>query len=213
MGFAKVYPFTTEKLSGYFPVMDLKDKSVFTVGSSGDQVFNALVCGAGKITVFDINPDTSKFYKIKRDLILSVPREQLIAEVSFVVGDIFRMSDSIGDKKFDRMFFSNILHYIEYFFPNDDPFWILESNFEEWKSHLNEGGILQLLYLYDHSIDKIKTNERLKRMRLKQVFPSASYDVFRVRETLGSDGFDVIDFKGTQGLPWSRDSIVTYTKK
>lgn len=36
MGFTKVYPFTTEKLSGYFPVMDLKDKSVFTVGSSGD---------------------------------------------------------------------------------------------------------------------------------------------------------------------------------
>ena len=256
MGFTKVYPFTTEKLSGYFPVMDLKDKSVFTVESSGDQVFNALVCGAGKITVFDINPDTSKFYKIKRDLILSVPREKLIAEVSlvkdvqltadffseevitsfnkylqdeesyqllrerlrnddvsFVVGDIFKMSDSMGDKKFDRMFFSNILHYIECFFPNDDPYWILESNFDEWKSHLNDGGILQLLYLYDHSIDKIKTNERLKRMRLKQIFPSASYDVFRVRETLGSDGFDVIDFKGTQGLPWSRDSIVTYTKK
>ena len=93
MGFTKVYPFTTEKLSGYFPVMNLKDKSVFTVGSSGDQVFNALVCGAGKITVFDINPDTSKFYKIKRDLILSVPRNRLVDEVS-LVDDVRLTTDS-----------------------------------------------------------------------------------------------------------------------
>lgn len=256
MGFTKVYPFTTEKLSGYFPVMDLKDKSVFTVGSSGDQVFNALVCGAGKITVFDINPDTSKFYKIKRDLILSVPRDRLVDEVSlvddvrlttdsfceeiivgfnkylqdeesyqllrerlrdddvsFVVGDIFKMSDSMGEERFDRMFLSNILHYTEYFFPEEDPYQVLKCGFEDWKSHLNEGGILQLLYLYDYSIDRIKTTERFKRMGLKQVYPSASYDVFRVREALGSDGFDIIDFKGTDGLPWSRDSVVTYTKK
>lgn len=256
MAFTKVYPFTTERLSSYFPAMNLKDKSILTVGSSGDQVFNALVCGAGKITVFDINPDTSKFYKIKRDLILSVPREKLVSEVSlvdgvrftadsfseevivgfnsylqddeayqllrerlkdadvsFVVGDIFKMSDSIKGEKFDRMFFSNVLYYIECFFPDEDPYMILENGFKEWKSYLNEDGVLQLLYLYDYSIDKIKTKERFKKIGLKQEYPSASYDVFRVWNVLGNDGFDMMDFKGMQGLPWHKDSIVTYTKR
>ena len=53
-GFDKVYPFTTEKISSYFPALNLADKSILTVGSSCDQVFNALVCGAGRIVVYDI---------------------------------------------------------------------------------------------------------------------------------------------------------------
>lgn len=255
MAFTKVYPFTTEKLASYFPAMNLENKSILTVGSSGDQVFNALVCGAGKITVFDINPNTSNFYKLKRERILSVPRKKLVtnildvdsiafvgdkyderritsfnnylqndsayqflrerledADVSFIEGDIFKMKEALGDEKFDRIFLSNILYYIECFFPDTDPYSVLGEGFEEWKSHLNDEGVLQLLYLYGHSIDKIKSNEVLKRFKKKSTFPSAVYDVIKVHETLGVD-LDITDFKGVHDSSFERDSIVTYTKK
>ena len=61
----KVYPFTTEEISGYFKYLNLKDKSVLTVGSSGDQAFNAIYYGARKVTLFDINPTTEKFVREK----------------------------------------------------------------------------------------------------------------------------------------------------
>ena len=40
--FKSVYPFTTEEIAGYFPLLELEEKKVFTVGSSSDQAFNAL---------------------------------------------------------------------------------------------------------------------------------------------------------------------------
>lgn len=69
--FQEVYPFTTEVISGYFNELDFKDKSVMTLGSSSDQAFNALLLGAKKITVYDINENTQKFGKLKRDVILN----------------------------------------------------------------------------------------------------------------------------------------------
>ncbi len=69
--FQEVYPFTTEVISGYFNELDFKDKSVMTLGSSSDQAFNALLLGAKKITVYDINENTAKFGKLKRDVILN----------------------------------------------------------------------------------------------------------------------------------------------
>ena len=69
--FDKVYPFTTEMISGYFKEIDFKDKTVLTVGSSSDQAFNALLLGAKKIKVYDINVNTAKFGKIKKDIILN----------------------------------------------------------------------------------------------------------------------------------------------
>lgn len=55
-GFESVYPFATENVLEYFATLNLKDQSVLTVGSSLDQLFNALVYGAKKVSVFDINP-------------------------------------------------------------------------------------------------------------------------------------------------------------
>ena len=71
--FKSVYPFTTEEIAGYFPLLELEGKKVFTVGSSSDQAFNALLLGAKDITVYDINEDTARFGKIKRDIIINCP--------------------------------------------------------------------------------------------------------------------------------------------
>lgn len=64
--FSTIYPFTTENIGAYLPLFDLKDKSLFTVGSSGDQALNAILCGASDITVFDICPFTREYFYLKR---------------------------------------------------------------------------------------------------------------------------------------------------
>ena len=79
--FQKIYPFTTECISGYIQHLKLKDKKVITVGSSCDQAFNSLLMGASEVTVFDINEKVEEFYHFKRKLILDTPREQLVEKV------------------------------------------------------------------------------------------------------------------------------------
>lgn len=53
--FSKIYSFTTENISGYLKYFDLRNKSLMTVGSSGDQILNAYFKGARDITLYDIN--------------------------------------------------------------------------------------------------------------------------------------------------------------
>ena len=48
------YLFTTEDIKSYMP--NLEGKKVLSVASSGDQYFNALLRGAKKVDLFDINP-------------------------------------------------------------------------------------------------------------------------------------------------------------
>lgn len=79
--YQQVYPFTTEMISGYFDEIDFKGKKVLTVGSSLDQAYNALLLGAKNIVVYDINENVKRFGKIKRELILKVPRQELYDEV------------------------------------------------------------------------------------------------------------------------------------
>ncbi len=82
MNFKKeVYLFTTENISGYIADMDLKDKSLLTLGSSLDQAYNALLLGVDKVDVFDINVNVEKFHEVKSKLILTHPRKDLYSQV------------------------------------------------------------------------------------------------------------------------------------
>ena len=61
--FSLLYPFTTENILGYIHLFNL-DK-LLTVGSSGDQVLSAIISGAKKIDVLDVNPYTRYYYYLK----------------------------------------------------------------------------------------------------------------------------------------------------
>lgn len=63
--FGRIYPFTTENINGYLDVFDLENHSLLTVGSSGDQVLNAILKGCRDIQVIDINPYTKYYYYLK----------------------------------------------------------------------------------------------------------------------------------------------------
>ena len=74
----KVYPFTTENISGYIPYFDLKGKSLLTVGSSGDQVINARLHGCEDITLYDICPDAKYYYYLKAAGVISLSRDEFL---------------------------------------------------------------------------------------------------------------------------------------
>ena len=59
--FSRIYSFATENIAGYIDYFDFNNKSLLTVGSSGDQVLNAFYNGARDITLFDIN-EYAKYY-------------------------------------------------------------------------------------------------------------------------------------------------------
>ena len=74
--FDRLYPFTTENISGYISHFDLKDKSLLTVGSSGDQVLNAGFLGCKDITLSDTNIFTKYYYYLKLAALLVLDREE-----------------------------------------------------------------------------------------------------------------------------------------
>ena len=70
--FEDIFPFTTENIAGYIDYFDLQDKSLLTVGSSGDQIINAAFKGAKDITLLDINPYAKYYYYLKAAGILEL---------------------------------------------------------------------------------------------------------------------------------------------
>ena len=64
--FEDIFPFTTENIAGYIDYFDLQDKSLLTVGSSGDQIINAAFKGAKDVTLLDFNPYAKYYYYLKK---------------------------------------------------------------------------------------------------------------------------------------------------
>ena len=70
--YSKIYSFTTENIDGYINYFDLNNKSLLTVGSSGDQILNSFYSGARDITLFDINEYAKYYVYLKISAILSL---------------------------------------------------------------------------------------------------------------------------------------------
>ena len=70
--FSRIYSFATENIAGYIDYFDFDNKSLLTVGSSGDQVLNAFYNGARDITLFDINEYAKYYVYLKISAILSL---------------------------------------------------------------------------------------------------------------------------------------------
>ena len=110
--FQSGYAFTTENISGYISNMDIKNKSVLTLGSSCDQAFNCLLLDAKNVTIFDINKTVEEFYEFKRKLILEVPREKLIEKVLDTKQFTF-LEDCFSNKQLENMnlYLKNDINY------------------------------------------------------------------------------------------------------
>lgn len=73
--FQLIYPFTTENISGYINEFSLKDRTLLTVGSSGDQIINSLLYGCKDVTSLDINPYTKFYVYLKLSCLLELEKE------------------------------------------------------------------------------------------------------------------------------------------
>lgn len=76
--FDAFYTFATENITAYINKFDLDGKSLLTVGSSSDQVFNAALYGSDDITLVDLCPFTKDFYYLKLSALMSLNRLDFI---------------------------------------------------------------------------------------------------------------------------------------
>lgn len=72
----KVYSFATENINGYIDYFDLKNKSLLTVGSSGDQILNAYYKGCRDITLIDVNPFAKYYINLKIAGVISLTYQE-----------------------------------------------------------------------------------------------------------------------------------------
>ena len=104
-GFEEIYPFTTENIAGYIDYFDLQDKSLLTVGSSGDQIINAAFKGAKDITLLDINPYAKYYYYLKTAGILELSLTDF--------NEFFRYNDYPKVFKYNKKVFGIIMYIIQ----------------------------------------------------------------------------------------------------
>lgn len=97
--FYLIYPFTTENISGYIEEFDLKNKSLLTVGSSGDQAINAILNDCKDISVLDINPYSKFYYYLKIASILSLDIDKYLEFLRYKnYPNVFKYNKNIFNK-------------------------------------------------------------------------------------------------------------------
>ncbi len=82
----KPYAMTTEMEQGFLKQIDLNDKRILTVGSSGDQIFEYALRGSRDITVMDSNRLTPYFCELKYAALKTLKREDFISFFSRTYG-------------------------------------------------------------------------------------------------------------------------------
>jgi hypothetical protein len=118
--FPYIYSFTTENISGYIDLFDLKNKSLLTVGSSGDQVINAILNGCSDISVVDINIYTKYYYYLKIAAILCLEREELFKFLKYTDYPIIFFNNPLV---FNEKYFNRISDTLKEISPESFIFW------------------------------------------------------------------------------------------
>ena len=76
--FQLLYPFTTENINGYIRYFKLYNKTLLTVGSSGDQIINASLFDCKDIVCLDICPYTKFYFYLKLSCLLELNRDKFL---------------------------------------------------------------------------------------------------------------------------------------
>ena len=120
-----IYPFSNENIYEGISHLDLTDKKVCTVGSSGDQLLNSLLLGAKDITLIDGN-QLSRYYTE-----LKIASIKGLTYLDFL--DYFTRNNLLNHK-----YYSKISHLLP---PDVQQFWdtiILETNQENYNEIISQ---------------------------------------------------------------------------
>ena len=122
--FMSIYSFSTENVNGYIDFFDYKDKSLLTVGSSGDQIINAYNKGCRDITLIDINPFARYYVNLKIAGILSLNYREFELFFFRNIG-LHKNNSRYNLELFNKL--SNTLKAIDY-----DSYYFFESIFNKY---------------------------------------------------------------------------------
>ncbi len=151
-------------------------------------------------------------YYLQNDKAYAKLRQRLTEPgvLSIVEGNIFSMNEAIGTQKFDRICLSNVLQVLDYFKDKDESAYdMLERQFPNWISHLNQEGVLQLFYLYSFAPKDITQPDNT----------NVGYDLSKVVKTIrkttpATEGsLDITFFDSCTGVKFTTDAAVLYTKR
>ena len=97
--FKYIYPYTTENIAAYMPYLDLANKSLATVGSSGDQAINAILYDCKDITIIDICPFTKEYFYLKKTAIELLSRDDFLSFFGYKNSHKFKNRELVFNKK------------------------------------------------------------------------------------------------------------------
>ncbi len=81
--FQLLYPFTTENIAGYINNFNLSDRTLLTVGSSGDQIINGSLFDCRDIVCLDICPYAKFYIYLKISCLLELSRSEFLNFLSY----------------------------------------------------------------------------------------------------------------------------------
>lgn len=134
----RAFAISNEQLPDIFGELNLKGKKMATVGSSGDQTFNAILQGCTDITIIDGNPYARAFMEYKLAMIKTFNFEKF--------NDLF-----VKPKMFNWRVYAKISHHLS---PNAQIFWdslMLELNEPEAHAFPSEKSVTNRMLIIDHT--------------------------------------------------------------
>ena len=133
----KAFAISNEALGEFFDGVNLKGKKVLTVGSSGDQAINAILCGSKDVTIIDGNVFAAPFVEYKLAMIKVFDFETF--------DNLF-----IKQEAFEWQTYAKISHLLS---PDVRQFWdslMLDQNFEPVWGDFGAKTIKENMLIVDH---------------------------------------------------------------
>lgn len=202
--YMKIYSFTTENIKGYIDYFDLKNKSLLTVGSSGDQILNAYYNGCRDITLIDINPYANYYVNLKIAGILSLDYEEFQRFFFRIINQKY------NDDRYNLILFKKLslnLKAIDYdsyyFFLNIFSFFNQDNNrLELIKKYLilDDGDDSSLTCKINNYLNDEKSYHLLKKYLKDICFNFINQDIFNFNSSLKFDNIFLSNICTTVGI-------------
>lgn len=96
----RLYMFTDENINDMTKKLELKNKDVLTVTSSGDQALNFILDGVNTIKLFDENINAQNYFYLKKALIENLDYEEFL---NFFLPGFFNKKDYFSKEKYNSV--------------------------------------------------------------------------------------------------------------
>ena len=205
--FMRIYTFTTENIGGYIDFFDLKDKSLLTIGSSGDQILNSYLKGCRDITLLDINPYAKYYIYLKIAGIVSLNYQEF-QEFFFVW-----LGSKFNYKRYNLELFEKLSNNLKAL--NYDSYYFFDKIFKNY----DRDKISKYLFIDDEDNFKVisKINKYLDNeesyLKLKKIVKDISFkfineDIFKYESSTKYDNIFLSNICTLVNLYELRDLLI-----